>query len=446
MKNRFALLVVLSAALALTRPVSAGPLTRAEAVSRALEVNPEVKKSQEDLLILDGLGQEAMADALPELKLEGSATRYHDPSLLNSPSFDSFPPELRDSLKPLPANLQEGALRLKQTVFSFKLSKAVRAARLAKDRGKEDLQRVRQAVALLAIRAYDVYVLAIEKVRVAEKSVRQKETHLQMARNRRAAGVATDLDVLRSQVDLENQRTQLLRLRGEAELALGDLNAVMVQPIDTPIDPADGLEYVPTEITLEEAVREAWANRAEAKAVALSEKIYTELIGVAQSESRPSLDFNASWGYSTRSPGNFFESNFSKWNAGFSLTVPLFDGFRTAGKVAQARGSRNKITQDKIALENRIRLEAKDSVDRLNVAKSILDATQLNVEQAQKALDMTQANYQYGAATTLDVIDAQAALVLAESNHLQALYEHAMARAALRYVMARDPLEPQESR
>ena len=46
----------------------------------------------------------------------------------------------------------------------------------------------------------------------------------------------------------------------------------------------------------------------------------------------------------------------------------------------------------------------------------MLEAAELNVAQAQRALEMTQANYQHGAATTLDVIDAQAALTLAESN------------------------------
>ena len=93
------------------------------------------------------------------------------------------------------------------------------------------------------------------------------------------------------------------------------------------------------------------------------------------------------------------------------------------------------------AIENQIRLEAKDAVDRLAVARSILEAAELNVAQAQKASDMTQANYQHGAATTLDVLDAQAALTLAESNRLEALFEHANARATLRYVMARDPLD-----
>ena len=76
------------------------------------------------------------------------------------------------------------------------------------------------------------------------------------------------------------------------------------------------------------------------------------------------------------------------------------------------------------------------------VGQSILEAAELNVAQAEKAFDMTQANYQHGAATTLDVLDAQAALTVAESNRLEALWEHANARATLRYVMARDPLDP----
>jgi len=143
-----------------------------------------------------------------------------------------------------------------------------------------------------------------------------------------------------------------------------------------------------------------------------------------------------------RKPSNFFDSDFARWTAGVTLTIPVFDGFRTRGKVAQARAERNKISQDRVTLENRIRLEAKEGVDRLNVARSVLEAADLNVSQAQRALVMTQANYQHGASTTLDVIDAQAALTLADSNRIQALFDHAMARALMRYVMAQDPLEP----
>ena len=135
-------------------------------------------------------------------------------------------------------------------------------------------------------------------------------------------------------------------------------------------------------------------------------------------------------------------SGFAKWSASVTLTVPVFDGFRTRGKVAEARARRDKVTQDRIALENRIRLDARDALDRLRVAKSVLGAAELNVAQAQKALDMIQANYNLGAATFLDVLDAQAALTEAESNRILALYTHANARATLRYVMAQSPLDP----
>ena len=431
--------------LLMAGPAAAAPLSRAEAVARALEANPEVLKSREDRKILDGRGREALADALPELSALGTATRYRDPSLLNSSSFDSFPEELRAALKPVPANLYEGGLLVRQTLFNFKLGKAIKTARLAQELGSENILQVRQFVALQTLQAYDGYLLSLERVRVAEKAVRQKQEHLEMARLRRTAGVATELDVLRSEVDLENTRAVQVRLEGARDLSRSRLNALMVRPVETAIEPTDELRYVPWEVGLEETVQEAWANRPESRGIALSERIHELLIGIARSDSRPSLELGASYAWSVREPSNFLQSDFAKWSATASLKVPVFDGFRTKGKVEQARASRNKVTQDRVALETSIRLEAQEGVDVLRVSRRLLEAADLNLSQAQKALDMTQANYRHGAATTLDVLDAQAALTAAESNRIEALYGHSVARATLRYVMGRDPLEPPQT-
>ena len=84
------------------------------------------------------------------------------------------------------------------------------------------------------------------------------------------------------------------------------------------------------------------------------------------------------------------------------------------------------------------------SIQRVTLLASVMLgvlAVVPSTTQAQKALDMTQANYSLGAATPLDVLDAQAALTLAESLRLEALYAHANARAVLRWVMGRDPLD-----
>lgn len=438
--GRAAILTLL--ALGWTGVASAEPLSRSDAVRRALVANPNVLKARETLRGLEGRGQEALADALPELTLLGSVTRYRDPALLNSSSFDAFPPELRDSLRPVPANLYEGVLQLRQTVFSFKLRKAIRAAGYARDLGREEVRRAEQDVALATVRAYDAHLLAREKARVAERALRQREEHLAMARTRRAAGVATDLDVLRSEVAVANQRAVLLRLEGETEWALGALNAAMVRPIDTPLEPTDSLQYARFEPALEEVVSEALGSRPEVKGIGLSERAYDELVGIARSEARPRLDLVGSWGYSVRRPGDFLDSDFTKWSAALTLTVPVFDGRRSAGRVAQAQAERARLAQDRVALETGIRLEARQAVDRLRVFKGVLDATELGVSAAAKALALTQANYNYGAATTLDVLDAQAALTLAESLRVEALHDHASARALVRYVMGREVLDP----
>jgi len=428
-------------ALLIATVAAAEPLSRREAVERALLVNPGVQKAIADLSALNGQKDEALADALPELKLFAGWNRYRDPSLLNSSSFDAFPPELRDSLRPAPANLNETSLQLRQTLFSFKIGAAIKAARLARKLGDEDVRRARQSVALEAVRAYNQYLLSLEKVKVAQKVVRYKERQLETAKNRYAAGVATVLEVLRSNVDLENQRTQLLTLSGESDLARASLNAVMLRPVGLAIEATDTLTFQPLELELDDVVAAAWRDRPEAQAIALSERIYGHLVDVARSEARPSLDFYGQWGYSVRQPRNFGDSDYTRWSAGITLAVPLFDGGRTRGKVAQARAQHDKTALDKQQLENQIRLEAQAALDALRVARSVLGAAELNLAQAQRALDMTDANARAGAATFLDVLDAQAALTQADSQRLFALYVHANARAAVRYVMAQDVLD-----
>ncbi len=437
--NRRALaaaLLVLAAAL----PAAAEPLSRAQAVARALERNPSVLRSFADRDGLRGRAKQAKADALPEVNVYGAFLRYQDPGFFNSPNIDEFPPEILQAFRPIASNLWDGYASVRQTLWSFSLGKAIRAAGHAEHLGDANVSAARQDVALRAVFAYNAHLLALEQVKVAEKVVRQKEKQLEMARNRRGAGVATDLEVLRFEVDLANARTTLLRLRGAADLARGDLNAVMVEPTDTPIEPTDTLEFLETVADQQEVVREAIASRPEVKAVAWSEKIYDEAIGIYQADMRPRLDLSGAYGWSVRETPSFFEPNYKKWNLAVTLKIPVFDGWRTAGKVAQARADRAKVAQDRVALETLIDLEAKQAVDRLRVAASVFHATELNVTQARKVLEMTEANYRLGAATPLDVIDAQAAFTQAEWGRIEALHAHANARSGLRYVMGQDPL------
>jgi HAE1 family hydrophobic/amphiphilic exporter-1 len=420
---------------------SAQALSRADAVAQALSANPQVKVSLEQVALLEGRIREARADALPEITWNTTALRSRDPGLLNSPNFDAFPPEFREALSPLPANAFATAADFRQTIFSFKLGAALEAARIARRAGDHDVRRTLQTTALDAIRAYNQLLFAIDQLRVIETNVQSMQTHLEYARNRRAAGAATELEVLRAEVDVENQRAAALRGENEVAAARATLNTVMLRPTTSAINPTDTLAVIPFDTPLDDAVKEALTARPELQLLRLQEAFQHKLVDVAAAESKPRVDFLGSYGVAVRQPENFLEREFSRWSASVNIAVPLFDGLRTSGRVAQARAQRNTVTQQIAALESQVRLDVQSAFDALTLANRTIRAAELNVTQARRAAELTEANYRLGAVTQLDVIDAQQALREAENILSQSLFTHANARASLRYVMGRNPLE-----
>ena len=434
-------LTLLSGIFAFTGIASAQPLSRADAVAQALAANPAVKLSFEQVAYLEGRIVEARADALPDITWNTLAMRSRDPGLLNSPNFDAFPLEFRDALQPLPGNAFSTQADIRQTLFSFKLGKAIEAARVARNGSVQEVQRARQRTALDAIRAYNELLFAMEQLRVIRTNAQSKQTHVDYARNRRTAGVATELEVLRAEVDLENARAEAMRAENEVSGARALLNTVMLRPTAAPVVPTDTLAVVPFSAEFDPAVKEALATRSELQLLRTEERVRTLLVDVAAADAKPSIEFNGAYGFAVRRPKNLFDQDYTRWSAGINFKVPLFDGRRTAGRVAQARSERNTVTQQIAALENQVRLEVQSAFDELALADRTIQASELNVTQARRASEMTEANYKLGAATQLDVVDAQQSLRQAENIRNQALYTHANARAMLRFVMGRDPLE-----
>jgi outer membrane protein TolC len=434
-------LVTLVSFVTLTGVASAQQLTRAEAVAQALTSNPTVKLSLEQVALLEGRITEAKADALPDITWNTFANRSRDPGLLNSPNFDEFPPEFRDALRPIPGNAFSTSADVRQTIFSFKLGKSLEAARAARIAGDQDTQRARQVTALDAIRAYNQLLFAIEQQRVIRANMESKQSHVDYARNRRTAGVATELEVLRAEVDLENARAEVLRAENEVSGARARLNTVMVRPVATPVVPTDSLAVVPYAAEFDAAVQEALIARPELQLLRTQERVESLLVDVAAADAKPSVEFNGSYGYAVRRPTNLFAVDFARWSAGVQVKVPLFDGRRTAGRVMQATARRNTVTEQIAELENQVRLEVQSALDALVLADRTIQAAELNVAQARRASEMTDANYKLGAATQLEVVDAQQSLRQAENIRNLALYTHANARATLRFVVGRDPLD-----
>jgi outer membrane protein TolC len=104
---------------------SAQSLSRADAVAQALAANPTMKLSFEQVALLEGRIVEAKADALPDVTWNTFAGRSRD----GSPGQPDSTRFHRVSRGPGADSVCVSTSAHRQTVFSFKLGKALEAAR-----------------------------------------------------------------------------------------------------------------------------------------------------------------------------------------------------------------------------------------------------------------------------------------------------------------------------
>ena len=137
-----------------------------------------------------------------------------DPSLLNASGLDKFPAELRNALIPSPVDLFDYSISLKQPLYTAgKVGTALRLASIEAEGSQLDIDRARQNLAVEVVRAFQALLWAERYEKLVVETQEQKTRHAEMARLRFRNGVATEVDVLRSEVAVANGRPDLVRAR-----------------------------------------------------------------------------------------------------------------------------------------------------------------------------------------------------------------------------------------
>jgi outer membrane protein len=263
-----------------------------------------------------------------------------------------------------------------------------------------------------------------------------------MARTRFRLGVATEVDVLRSEVSVANGTPEVVRAENGVRQARALLNYYLVRPTGASTRVTGEFDPQPwNEGDLEELTRTAFRRRPELAKLRIAERTAATTVDLARAESRMKLDFTSNYGIMSRLPENLGNKDFTRWNLGVSFTLPVFDGFKRSGMVWQAVASSRAAQLERQRVEQQVRLALQQGLDELAAAGETIAAARANVQQAEKVLAMTQNNYKYGAATTLDIVDAQTALSVARTNLLRGLHDYSVARAALRWTAGMAPVE-----
>ena len=443
MTRYFSFVLLLSPLAGLLPAQEQAPITLAEAVRTAIERHQDVGKARAAADALKGKTREVRADALPDVKFVADATRLRDPSLLNASGLDKFPADLRDALVPAGVNLFDYSISVKQPLFTQgKVGTALRLASIEAEGAISEIDRAQQDVAVGTVKAYYDLLWAQRYRDLVAETQEQKKQHADMARTRFRNGVATEVDVLRSEVAVANGAPELLRAENAIRQGRALLNYYLGRPLDAVTRLAGDFEQKAWDQTdAAEMEKDALRRRPELQRLRIAERSAATQYDLARAEDRMRADFTGSYGISARLPQNLASSTFVRWVVGVNFSFPLFDGFRRSGMMVEAAANQRAARLEREKTEQQIRLAVQQAFDELKAASETLAAARANIGQAEKVLEMTQSNYKYGAATTLDVLDAQTAVSEARTNLLRGLHDYSMARANLRWAMGLTPWE-----
>jgi NodT family efflux transporter outer membrane factor (OMF) lipoprotein len=269
-----------------------------------------------------------------------------------------------------------------------------------------------------------------ELLAVARETLQTREESLRLTKLRFDNGVASELDFRLAQSLAESARVALAQ--GQRQLAL-DANALSLL-IGQPATPDVAgnvaianlaLPDVPAGLPSEVLVRRPDVQQAEQQLVAANAQI-----GVARSAYFPQIPLTGSGGFESTALSSLFAGASAIWTAAATATEPVFTAGRTRSQVAAATARREEAV---ISYQHAIRQAFREVSDALVGYRKLRDFREqqaLLFGSAGDARRLSEIRYEGGAASYLEVLDAdtrmfdaELGLAQAELSELSALVE-----------------------
>lgn len=401
-------------------------VTLAEAVRRALEVQPAMIEARGNERTTGAIRRTAIGSFLPTITTGASATRSNQPRR-----------ETGDTVTLPPGYSYSGTLNASMDLFAgFRRVANVRAASANLDAASVGVVNQRFQVTLTTKRAFYNALAAEELVRVREAQVRRAQQQLQTSVEKLRAGSATRSDSLRSTVEYGTARIQLLQARANLATTRADLGRQI--GVDQPVRalPETGLADLPDTLELRRWALAAapQVQQAEATARAARAQVWT-----ARGLYWPTL--NVSYG-TTRTgiddPSLPFFGNYNErfeWRFGFSWT--LFNGFSREQQQVSSSATRDLAEARAAEARRQVNASLTQQLAALATGFEQIDIARATVAAATEDLRVQQERYRVGAATMLDLLTSQAALTDAEQGLVQARFDYLIARAQVEALVGR---------
>ncbi len=362
---------------------------------------------------------EARSDLLPQL----GATARDVRQSLNSESFGfDFPqtpgvPSIPKKIGPF--TVADARLTGEMTLLDASAWARLGAAKENRTAAAASIQTAELDAAAAAAGAYLSLARGESLLRARAADTLLARRLLDIAQQRKDAGVATAIDITRARVRLAAARTAFTEASGTVDRGRVALLRSMGEPLGRAIEvdtlgaPATSLSADPDSL-----VSLALANRPELRAVSGSVDAARQNLRAERLEVAPRLTVAGDYGYD----GRHFGDAIATQTLALQLTWNAWNGGRRGARLdertALLREAEAQGRDARLAVE----ADARDAAAALATARSALATTRERLQLARLELDQAEERYRDGLTGSLDVITSEEGLVQARSAYVDALY------------------------
>ncbi len=333
-----------------------------------------------------------------------------------------------------------GGVSLSLPLVAPALWKTVQLSALDIDMAVEKARSSRLSMISAVKQAFFSYLLAKDSYVVLKRNYNNVALNTKTVTDKYEQGMASEFDKLRAEVELKNQRPNLLAAETAIELASMQLKALMGLDIEYPVIFEGTLTQFEEEVTPEGMLpARAYSLEKNSDLAQLSiQKEQLELaLKLTKASFLPTLSLSSNYQYS--SMNNNFKFSEYHWfpysTASLALSIPIFSGFKRQQQVRQRNLNLQSLEDSRINSERNLRLSVKNCLNEMSNAVEELASNKENVIMAEKAYSISQKQFEVGMGTWLDLSASELALTQARLAYHQSIYNYLFNMAELERIL-----------
>lgn len=406
------------------------------AIEIAMSENPTVKVADKEIQRKKYAKKEQIAGLFPTLSANGSYSRALKKQVM-AMEMNGMTTEIEVGQD----NTWSGGFSLALPVVAPTLWKTIQLSELDVTLSLESARASRISLVNEMKKAYYTLLLAQDSYEVLKISYNNSEMNARNITDKYNQGLASEFDKLRADVQVKNQKPQLVSTANAVKLADMQLKVLMGVDVHQEITFTGNLADFEPEMfadLLSLKSDTSLVNNSDLKQLDIQAQQLAKTRALNRAMYLPSLSLGAN--YDWVSMNNDFKMGQYRWNPysaiGITLSIPIVD----AAKIFKNKQNKIDIENIGIQRENLLRnleLSVNNFLNNIETAVEEVGSNKESIVQAEKAYDISLKRFDVGSATLLELNDAEVALTQSRLSYNQSIFNYLSARADLEKTMGK---------